>query len=122
MNIELAQKVLAHIKEHEEAFSMDYVIADFDIDYTVPNYPCGTVACIAGWTVLLSEKRLISSSEIENDFSQRSWHKVKREAMELLDISNKEATWLFVPVDDDGNELEDDDAIARFETFIEANR
>lgn len=61
INVELLERVKAHILEEPTRFDMgDFVIQgeyleNFAANFGRPIPPCGTIACIAGWAVLLSE-------------------------------------------------------------------
>ena len=117
MNIELAEKVLEHIKEHREAFNINCFIDidDYD-DYEIFGYPCGTKACIAGWTILLSQNNTPFTEENFKALVNREWELIRSEASMLLDITPDEGENLFVP--EACPFADDDDAIARFEEFI----
>lgn len=122
MNIELAERVLAHIKEHRDAFNIAWEIGiNDDNEYQVSNYPCGTTCCIAGWTVLLSEKQPLTEEDIDR-LSCMGWETVAREAQELLRISYLEACQLFVSPLELDLEDENEFAITQFEEFIEGKK
>ena len=50
MNTELGRKVLDHVTVHRDQFDMGI--------WGEPDTECGTVACLAGWAMLLSGYRL----------------------------------------------------------------
>jgi len=87
MNVELLQKVKEHVLEEPSRFQMGDVIhranpgesyCDLGIEITVPK--CGTVACIAGWSLVLSGERSTDMGKAE----------------ELLGISDVEGDRLFL--------------------------
>lgn len=58
-NAELAYRVLSHIDEHPEQHDQrDFVLHHHGGALTADAMPCGTKACFAGWTVLLSDYQL----------------------------------------------------------------
>lgn len=86
MNTELGRKVLGHITTHRE---------QFDMTVYGEKYPeCGTVACIAGWAMLLSGYQLSDgpggSHFIRPDGSTVPDSMNGDEAAELLDLTAAE--------------------------------
>lgn len=64
LNVKLLRKIQKHILEEPKRFMMGGVIVtaepgkyytDYGIDWRIPK--CGTVACIGGWALLLSNVR-----------------------------------------------------------------
>lgn len=94
MNVELLQKVKAHILEEPNRFVMGEwiskrhpgaVIRDESADNAhIVTPSCGTIGCIAGWTVLLAE-----GAECRTD-------DVCRRAAALLGISGTEQHLFYV--------------------------
>lgn len=125
MNIELAQKVLNHIKTHPESFDLH---EGMTIDPTIgtkyrPNFPCGTVACIAGWTVLLHDFENETKTKVADFICSQDWSSVQTRAQELLEIDNRTVERLFYLTSIDFSIEENNEiAIARFESFIEQER
>lgn len=97
MNIELAKKVLEHIKKHREAFDMHdgMTIEPSIIKRSRPNFPCGTVACIAGWTVLLHDFENATETEVADLICSHNWGQIRQRAQKLLEIDNKTVNRLF---------------------------
>lgn len=125
MNIDLAQRVLMHIKAHKEAFDIRIAIEiDPYNNSQVLEFPCGTVACIAGWTILLSEDKIGRSFAIEDieELENWTWDKKRDVARFLLGIHEYEADELFASVDSFGNERSDEDAIDDFKAFIKSKK
>ncbi|MGL5874029.1 MAG: hypothetical protein ACRC2R_16945 [Xenococcaceae cyanobacterium] len=130
MNIELAEKVLAHIKEHREAFNMSFGVESGYGTHKIDSYPCGTVACIAGWTILLSypsnRDGLMSVSDYVDAIEHCwDWSEISLHAQKLLEISHMDAIALFTPPEWDEDEFYktvEDEAIAQFEEFIKRER
>lgn len=87
MNVELLQKVKQQILAEPHRFNMLKWIGNRDNEefYSTDNFYhyCGTTACIAGWTVLLSTKDRLVHYEIFD------------RALQFLDISFDEAEKLF---------------------------
>lgn len=80
-SIDILQKVKQHILEEPRRLRMTTWFYKTDlVDPMSP--PCGTIGCIAGFTVMLSGKIV----EVET---------VQEEAMELLGINDKQAGELF---------------------------
>lgn len=119
MNIELAQKVLNHIKTHPESFDMRFAIESGVGFYSIDPYPYGTTCCIAGWAVLLSVPgdRAFFSAFVRGMEKGVNWENISFLAQQLLSISKDEAEFLF-----DFENLSNEDAIAQFESFIEQER
>ena len=80
LNVKLLRKIKAHILEEPRRFFMEWYVATgrpgarrftsrhadaADLPKTVP--PCGTAACIAGWAILLSEKK--KADELDYNYS-----------------------------------------------------
>lgn len=120
MNIELAERVLAHIKAHREAFDMkDGLDINCATRDRIGHYPCGTVACIAGWTVLLADFKNSRTRAIADYICSYNWLDLKNRATQLLGITNLEAQELFYFK---SMAQTNRDAIARFESFIESKK
>jgi len=68
LNIELFEKVKAHILEEPRRLSQitwvttreQQPVRFAEIVSSDQEPPCGTVACVAGWTSLLSEKKIVA--------------------------------------------------------------
>lgn len=92
MNVELLRKVQAHILEEPKRLDMGawgVHVNEGDGEWEAPT--CGTVACIAGWTVALSQG--LSGYELE-DLSD-----VSTLASELLGLNGADACALFYAED-----------------------
>lgn len=70
LNRELLLQVRGHILAEPESLDMDTV---------VEQWACGTVACIAGWTLLLAG---VSPAEIHS----KDWDEISAEAMCALGV------------------------------------
>jgi hypothetical protein len=93
MNVKLLRKVKKHILEEPRRLAMGYFVQRKDgLTQTVfeseardgDEYPfakCGTAACIAGWTVLLTDQT-------------QEWQ-IEQNAIRLLEIDGREAQRLF---------------------------
>lgn len=104
MNVKLLRKVQKHILEEPKRFAMSNYLVKKNEDETVfftgigrgnakkvynRNWPkCNTVACIAGWAVVLS-------GEDFTDYSFR-W---SSGAAELLDLTDEDSSRLFEPTE-----------------------
>lgn len=92
INVELLNKVKRHILENPRRLNMNYVIArkgEKEVQLHPSNFSrrwpsCGTVGCIAGWTVLLKD-----GMDFAGDAQSR--------AQELLGITSSQANELFYP-------------------------
>lgn len=58
-NIGLLRRVKEHILTEPRRFTMERWLDENDLEGNHP--PCGTAACIAGWTVLLKDGRQVTS-------------------------------------------------------------
>lgn len=82
MNVELLQKVKAHILEEPKRLFMPVVLHCNMSDVPeVRKPPCGTMACIAGWACLLKG---VPHLDVHSSVAQ-----------ELLEISESQAQRLF---------------------------
>lgn len=102
--VKLIQKVQAHILEEPRRFDMAVLVQQYsgymlETDQNLPNadrcYPaCGTVGCIAGWSVLLSDVPTKNMTDIvkvagklqsnyHSDYRQGTW----RRAAKLLGLA-----------------------------------
>lgn len=91
LNIERLRTVQQHILEEPRRLNMDHWIQLRRPNNSILDFPpCGTVACIAGWTYILFQERNVRNAEI--NFSQFR-------AAELLglDIDEDEEYYLFYP-------------------------
>lgn len=80
-NVKLGRTVLNHIDQHPELF---------DMGSWAVRTPCGTVACLAGTSMLLSGYKLIA----DETFVRPDGSKVMNESQEaqaLLGMDNREA-------------------------------
>jgi hypothetical protein len=75
-NIPLLEQVMAFIKDHPEKHDQGTWIND-----------CGTAACFAGWTVLLTgwQQSSVDTDEVWKDGSRRFVGSVAREELDLTD-------------------------------------
>lgn len=80
MNVELLRKVQKHILEEPRRLNMDVVLNKVDTKIK-HNPPCGTVGCIAGWTVMLTGN--------EGEFGRYDL------AVQLLDLNGTQRDKLF---------------------------
>jgi hypothetical protein len=104
-NAELAYKVLDAALAHEGHFDMaawgdtatgrPASIADL----TSPN--CGTVACLAGWTVAMAGHSVDSGADLYDASGNSLGRKADDLAAELLGITEQEAGDLFYSSNDD---------------------
>lgn len=96
MNLDLFNRVLAHIKAHPE---------EWDQEKYTPHI-CGSACCFAGHAVLLS------GGTIPTDYERANYTKypesVPRQAQALLDLTDEQTDWLF----DCERTLEDFEAVA----------
>lgn len=102
MNTKLLRQVRAHILDEPRRLRMEHGI----MPQHGKNAPaCGTVGCIAGWTVILGNKKptetikdMIARLAIprsETSRRERSWSAVEDMATELLEIVPASAERLF---------------------------
>lgn len=103
MNIELLRKVQEHIKAEPKRWTFGWATASHES-------PCGTQACIGGWTVLLSK-------------GTTDWREsgLSREAMKLLDIDRDQAARLFFCWPEEFMPISAKEATARIDRFIETD-
>jgi len=124
MNVKLLRKVKKHILENPKRLFMGRWIKrksetpylSFGEGKKRPFPPCGTAACIAGWTCILS-KHQISDNQSTGEL-----------ATNLLDINELQASRLFGPhawpskyqagIKDNGTKKTAKIAAARIEHFI----
>jgi len=122
MNVKLLRKVKKHILEEPKRLYMsDYIKVESEHHLYGRGYAkCGTAACIAGWTCILSLKETPDAIRRTND--------VHATGGELLGLTPGQAYRLFVPsvwpqkftrgTSDDGSEATAKVAAARIEHFI----
>jgi hypothetical protein len=113
-NVTLGRKVLNHIEAHREQFDVK--------KWGRPDPACGTVACIAGHTVLMSGYRLQGPGEWKRPDGTVICGSVAYDAARLLGLSDRE--WHWSPGEDrcglfSGSQT-DDEAIERFKAIVEA--
>jgi hypothetical protein len=122
MNVKLLRKVKKHILEEPKRLYMsDYIKLEGESFIGREYAKCGTAACIAGWTCILSLKEL-EPKKIKHSINENE------KAAELLGISGSTAHRLFIPTNwperfqggcsDDGTEGTAKLAAARIEHFI----
>lgn len=112
-NAELAYKVLDYIEAHPEQHDQDeFLHASRELDELfdrrefvpvttdVVIQHCGTTACFAGWTALLSGKTLHASGNVRDDDGRTI--DIERAAADLLGIDQEAACDLFYGADDLG--------------------
>lgn len=104
MNKILLKKVANHIKKHPEQLSMVDWVSDTD---------CGTTACIAGWTCLLSKDKCCKDTYAENSFLLRvskefprnreliQFNVYKRKRVEILHTSEAAVSLLDISSSDE---------------------
>lgn len=102
MNTKLLRQVRAHILGEPRRLRMEHGIKP-QRGKGAP--PCGTVGCIAGWAVILANKKRsetikdmidrMSIPRSETSRRERSWSAVKDMATELLEIVPASADRLF---------------------------
>lgn len=100
MNTKLLLKVKRHILAEPKRIDMDIPVSTSEWRHLMP--PCGTVGCIAGWTVILANRKgreaptktweRFESKEIISDYT---WQTVRRHAIRLLRLTDRQATVLF---------------------------
>lgn len=102
MQVKLLRQVKAHILDEPRRLHMDHGL--------MPKYgkdapACGTVGCIAGWTVVLANKKRTESAKAtikrlkiprsESLPRERSWSAIEDMATEILGIRSSAAERLF---------------------------
>lgn len=109
-NVQLGRKVLDHVTTHPEQFNMGV---------WGERGPCGTAACLAGWTMLLSGYKLDKLDRfIRPDYTMVGLGDHTQEASDLLGITDEE--WAA----QDGHlfaEKPAEQAIAQFRALVEAS-
>lgn len=89
-NIKLLEKVKKHILEEPRRLNMSSGIKKVQ----KRKVPCGTIGCIAGWSVLLSKSLLELTKDLEID-EEKGWMPIEQDAQELLGISDLQKGNLF---------------------------
>lgn len=96
LNVKLLREIQKHILSHPKTFLMhtyiyrkEYEGSTFEDDAGkyIKFESCGTAGCIAGWAVLLREKK--------NDVKLINSEEIRRKAIQLLGIENDSAYNLF---------------------------
>jgi hypothetical protein len=91
INVELLEKVKAHILEEPRRFNMSlFVFNQGEIEDLPKNErpPCGTMACIAGWAVMLADG---PPAIINDDY----YLTVEDRAVEVLGLNEEQVGALF---------------------------
>jgi len=91
MNTKLLRKVQKHIREEPRRWSFGWILRS-------SHSPCGTKACIAGWTVLLGDKLDIDEGLRRHNQPNENGdctHTSVR-AKELLELTQDQAERLFL--------------------------
>lgn len=91
--IELLQRVKQHVLEEPRRLNMGTWgrKASHRLGDDAP--PCGTVGCIAGWCVFLSNPEKIWDEIIQEDFESVSDYPIRTKAAELLGAKETEEDW-----------------------------
>lgn len=115
IHAERAKMVLETIKAHKDRFRYDDYVRTKDISWDECTLQeakdhCGTVACVAGWTLLLCK-------DPEETLTSACYH-VGGQAKELLNLTDLEAQFLFFIA---SNQANADDATMRLEWLIAGN-
>jgi hypothetical protein len=76
VNVELLKKIKEHILEEPRRLHMDNFVCRVPVD-SPKNPPCGTVACIAGWAVILSRPEDSLESIWEDIHGNWEWEACK---------------------------------------------
>lgn len=113
MNTELGRKVLAHVTARRDQFDMT-VWGDRDPE-------CGTVACLAGWAMLLSGYRLRDGEFVRPDGCEVESGTEGDEAALLLELSDAERYGSHGEECSLFGEWDEEEAIARFRKLVEAS-
>lgn len=101
MNKKLLRKVKNHILKYPEAFDMSIYAQGTEFDV---KHPCGTTACIAGWTCVLEKDSMPLKEQFKmlNDIkTQEKYESLNldfewsRNARKLLGITPKQGEELF---------------------------
>ena len=117
MNVKLLRKVQKHIASEPKRFTFDWM-------HESDAAPCGTRACIAGWTLILGTPGWSNKTidEIDTLLARRSksgFGFYTGPASKLLDINYEQAARLFIYWPEPFDELKSaDTAVARIEHFI----
>ena len=94
-NADLAYQVLDHIDAHPNSWNQNTWLLTHEPEQLVTAASCGTVACFAGWTVLLAGNTATFDCVIEdyvvNDVA------IPVQAQRLLGLNSSEAESLFHP-------------------------
>lgn len=121
MNVKLLRKVAKHIlAEPKRLYMSSYIVRKEKMEIDRPYPKCGTAACIAGWTCLLTP-------QLKN-FALNENYDAHGPAEKILGLSRMEANRLFLPghwpekfvggISDDGKKKTAEVAVARIEWFI----
>ena len=86
MNTKLLRRVAKHISEEPRRFDMGYMTTPLDEIPKRRQPPCGTVACIAGWALILSKKAKYNNEEFPVDSNGNQLGAIQ--AAQLLQIPN----------------------------------
>src|SRR6266702_3332565 len=119
MNVKLLRKVAKHIAAEPKRYCFDWELKD-------PDVPCGTKACIAGWTIILGaglKEPFDENGQIKIPQSLRTTGfggHYSKPARELLDITQPQAARLFLywPRPFDSSKDDAATAVKRIEHFI----
>lgn len=107
MNVKLLKRVRRHILAEPKRLCMatGLMLKKGNVGNTgikITKMPsCGTVACIAGWAVLLSQEtrkwkvRKIARTLTEKNGREKNWTSLSYKAKTLLELTNTEAAELF---------------------------
>ena len=87
---QLLRRVKKHILEEPRRLNMDTLGCRV---YSEDGPPCGTVACIAGWTAVLTKKQLPAQDDVDGwrELLCNAWEK----ATQKLGLSQEESQRLF---------------------------
>lgn len=92
MNTRLLRRVARYIAKEPRKFDMRLWCKSSDYA------PCGTVACIAGWTAILHKKW---ENKLTDELrSQLQWDLAESVAISALQLTHDQANRLFLPFDD----------------------
>ena len=108
MNVRLLRQVRKHIAEEGLRWSWSFIRTNSAVS------PCGTQACIGGWTCILGQKLDLSKVETKD-----IWRKVNRQvARKLLALTANQARRLFYDWPARFNPMHSKDALRRIDHFI----